>query len=345
MLDSNFSKSDKAFKIIALLAGIVIGSFYASFGHTLAKQWMFPKKLEEASTAASFEINEVFNETAAFLVPDDTTVADKLARDISVLCWIYRNDISEERVSAIKATWGLRCTKLLFLIKNNEKNISDVISLKSANNTKPTIEDAYKYLYTNHLNDFGWFLKTTGNNYVVMENLRYMLYNHDPKDSIGFGHVKTDKWKEKNTTNDKTYAYYADEAGYVISKEALNKLNLAFQIGPKCALFKKMNKRDDERIGMCLEEMNVVVGESKDQYGKKRFYEMYFEDFLLPKIEVDFPYPWYSDYKVDHHLNDASNYSIAFNGISEKNMHVMEYLIYQLRAFGVENEMPPLPEK
>lgn len=348
MYDTSTVKTEKTLKILALCAGIMIGSFYASFGRSIARQWIFAENTGiRTSAPSSIEMDKKINETAAFLVPDDTTLADRLAKEISVLCWIHRDDISSDLIDAIKSTWGGRCTRLLFL-SNNENKLSDVVNLKVNPAHKPNVVDAYKYILAHHadnFDNFDWFLKTDGDTYVVMENLRYMLYSYDPQQSIAFGHRVNSTWTASNTSNAQTFTYYSDAAGYVMSKGAMKRLDGPFSNGTNCAVFKEKKKHDNERIGMCMSEAGILDGNSLDEHGKKRFFEIYLDTFLLPKVEVNFPYPWYGEYKVDHRLDAASNYSITFHGMSTQKMHVMEYLIYQLRPYGLEYEMPPLPQK
>lgn len=41
------------------------------------------------------------------------------------------------------------------------------------------LREAMEYVYTNHISDFDWILKTTDSTFNVLENLRHMLYQYD----------------------------------------------------------------------------------------------------------------------------------------------------------------------
>lgn len=330
-------RTERAVKALALLAGLLIGCSYASFGRSIGRQWFSNPKIvttEVSPTIQATTQRQEINETARFLVSDDTTIADNLKKAIQVMCWVHLQNLDKERIDAIKKTWGARCTEFI-TITNSGSNSSDVFNIPKGKNQSSNIENAYRFLHTTYGKKFDWFLKTDGNSYVVMENLRFALFAYDPSNGVGVGLLK-------NTT-DKNEAYFSDKAGYVLSNKALELLVNGFQKEPNCTNSK--GKSDEVHIGICLTEMGVHFGKSTDQHGKQLFFEQNLDDFLLPEVEVKLPYPWYQDYKVNHNLDHASNYSITFYGISWHQMHVMEFLIYQLRPYGIETETPNLPEK
>lgn len=329
-------RAERTAKGLALILGILCGCFYASFSRSDTRQGTFFSRKQTATIATIKPIaqNQEVNETAQFLVSDDTSIADGLAQNIKVLCWIHVNNIERDRINAIKRTWGARCTSFI-VISSSGKNKTDIFNIPKDQDQDSNIENAYRFIYNTYGDKFDWFLRTDGKSYVVMENLRYKLYAYDPSEPIGIGLTLKD---------DQNRVYFSEKAGYVLSKSAMENLVNGFDNGLSCTEDEEF-ENGEVQFGQCLKEVGVIFGKSTDDHGKQLFFDKHLDDFFLPEIEVKLPYPWYQDYKVDHYLNSASNFSITFYGMSWQQMHVMEFLIYQLRPYGLETIIPPLPGK
>jgi hypothetical protein len=91
-------------------------------------------------------------------------MADKLFNDVRILCWVFTHPDPnhKSRVPYVRATWGKRCNKLLFMSTQTEPGFDDIVALPVEdgrghlwNKTRM----AMKYVYDNHLNDADWFIR------------------------------------------------------------------------------------------------------------------------------------------------------------------------------------------
>jgi hypothetical protein len=60
--------------------------------------------------------------------------------------------------------------------KNFTKN--DVVVLKAVDEFAK-LRESLKFVYTNHVNEFDWLLKTNDHSFIVLENLRHLLYQYE----------------------------------------------------------------------------------------------------------------------------------------------------------------------
>lgn len=97
-----------------------------------------------------------------------------------------------------------------------------------------------------------------------MENLRRFLYRYDPESSLYFGHRLKASFSQ---------GYMSGDAGYVLSRGAVRRLRLfAFNEDTVCEFdLKESSKTEDLEMGLCLKQLGVIAGESRDGLGQERF--------------------------------------------------------------------------
>ena len=76
-------------------------------------------------------------------------------------------------------------------------------------------KESFKYVYKHHFAEGDWFLKADDDSFVVLENLRYMLYQYSSDFPIYFG------FKYRAIVHQ---GYMSGGAGYVLSKKAVHRL-------------------------------------------------------------------------------------------------------------------------
>ena len=225
----------------------------------------------------------------------------------------------------MKATWGKRCDILLFMSSVWDPSLPSVkLDLIHDDRTRlwQKSREAFKYVYKHYRNQADWFLKADDDTFVVMENLRYFLRDHQPSKPIYFGYRLQNKdlikLPDKPSTMNKDFA--SGGAGYVLSKEALGRfINIALQGKNKhgvCNHMKNMGNEDIE-VGHCLESVGVRLMPTIDQFGKIRFHK-------------DDP-TRYSNHKGSL---CCSNRAISFHHLSPERMVELENILYDLKPNG-----------
>lgn len=147
----------------------------------------------------------------------ESDLADELFRNVKVLCWIMISPkFHHTRGVHIKKTWGRRCNKLLFMSSIADPEIDSIalpVTEKITHLWSKT-KEAFKYINDHHLNDADWFLKADDDTYMIMENVRHMLYQYKPETSLYFGH--------RMLGNDSLDGFMQGGA-YILSKKAVQK--------------------------------------------------------------------------------------------------------------------------
>ena len=126
------------------------------------------------------------------------------------------NQNLEKKARHVQVTWGKRCDKLLF-VSDEANDTFPAIGVKSQpgrNHLTAKTMRAFDYIYKHHFDDADWFMKADDDTFVIMENLKSLLNGYMANEPIFFGHPL------KFPPNE---VYHSGGAGYVISKEALQR--------------------------------------------------------------------------------------------------------------------------
>ncbi|EDV94070.1 GH25080 [Drosophila grimshawi] len=225
-------------------------------------------------------------------VNENTSIAEKLYSEVRILCWIMTSPANHQKKARhVKRTWGKRCNKLIFMSSAKDEEL-DAVALpigEGLDNLWGKTKEAFEYIYEHHMNDADWFLKADDDTYMIVENLRYMLYPYNPNTPVYFG-CKFKPYVKQG--------YMSGGAGYVLSREAVRRFVVEAIPNPK--LCKKENTgREDVEIGKCLENVKVLAGDSRDTNGRGRFFAFVPEDHLIVHVDKEYWYWKYIYYKTD----------------------------------------------
>lgn len=134
-------------------------------------------------------------------------------------------------------------------------------------------------------------------------------------------------------------------AGYVLSKEAMNRMRDGMKDGDICRLSDWGD--EDVEIAKCLENVGVLAGDSRDLTQKNsygRFFPVQIERHLL-EIKKKDKYWKNMYYKGKHRENCCSDNAISFHYVTFLQYYLFEYFIYKLTPYGVHPVNNNLPIK
>lgn len=134
--------------------------------------------------------------------------------------------------------------------------------------------------------------------------------------------------------------YMSGGAGYILSKEGARRfVEEAIPDSSKCLA--EETEMEDIEISRCLENVGVKATDTRDAHGRGRFFPLGPEFHLFPNHkDKNFWYWNYTYYPTKNGLDSVSDITISFHYVAPNMMHVLEYLIYHLRLYGISHKFP-----
>jgi len=258
------------------------------------------------------------------------TTGEEFIKDIRVLCWIMTAPENHwTKAIHVKNTWGKRCDTLLFVSSKNDTKLPAVAVIDGKEGRQflwHKTQAAHKLMYEKYLDEADWFMRADDNSYVIVENLKFLLKDYDPKEPLYFGQRFKQLAKK---------GYMTGGAGFVLSKEALKRfVEKALPENPGNCPPNVFSEGDDVLIADCLVDVGVMIVDTRDALGRHRF-NHWPPDKILNGAVPDW-YPKFLYYPQQSGFNCCSEALISFHYVEPKDMYVLEYLIYHLKVFGMK---------
>ncbi|KAH8412937.1 hypothetical protein KR009_006884 [Drosophila setifemur] len=269
--------------------------------------------------------------------PTNDRVARHMFQSVRILCLVLTWPKNYMRgMKAISETWGRHCNRLIFYGVSLKSNLAGVHTVDlNITDSYPHLwgktKAAFRHAFEHYGDEIDWFYKADDDTYAIMENMRYLLQSHSPDTPIYFG----------SPFSPSTSVYMSGGAGYVLSREAVN-------IFVKRGIKKKRCRRsglgtEDFEMGYCLGKLKVVAGESRDIYGRHRFFSLSLRHFLIPNFnDQSFWLQRYLHHEFSLGMECCSTYTISMHYISPQEMHFLETILYRARPYGIITGHPPL---
>ncbi|XP_037928500.1 glycoprotein-N-acetylgalactosamine 3-beta-galactosyltransferase 1-like [Teleopsis dalmanni] len=241
----------------------------------------------------------------------------------------YRHNLEAAR---IYRTWTQRCDKTLFMSDDFHDEIQPVIISKNEEWGK--LKESLTFVYNYHYHNADWFLRAADDNFVILENLRYLLYPYSNKTPIYFG------YKLKNKDGE---AYMSSSAGYVLSKEALRRfVKSALPNTEICT--PGANGKESEELARCLKNVGVLAGDSRAEDGSNTFFPFSLSDYLKGLKPEDHKFLYENSfYAMRNKSFPLSKKMISFSNVHRDDLYTLEYFIYNMRVFGQKRLPAQLP--
>ncbi|KAH8351543.1 hypothetical protein KR059_007170 [Drosophila kikkawai] len=238
----------------------------------------------------------------------------------------------------ILRTWAKHCDHFVFVSDDIDHFLEPAVFLHLHSRWE-RIRAHLEYVHGYHIHKGDWFLYANDDNFVVVENLREMLSTYSPDELVYFG-------CKLRTPNG--LAFMHQGSGIVFSRAALEAFVLEALPNSSICSPVKVDSEATEELGRCLTNVNVLAGDSRDEWRGHRF---------LP-FEVDLHLGGRMNKSQDHHkyyldhtyypVIDLS-FPVSMQFICSHLEHIMDiynlyYFTYKVRIFGGHQEVEQITE-
>ncbi|KAH8251343.1 hypothetical protein KR032_008462 [Drosophila birchii] len=267
--------------------------------------------------------------------PLNNCVAQQMFRSVRILCLIITWPKGYMKgVKAISETWGRHCNRVVYYSKSRLSGLAgaETVGLNVSDERSKLwgkTKAAFRHAYRHYGQEADWFYKADDDTYAIMENMRYMLRPYSPDTPIYFGSV----------FNLTSHVYMSGGAGYVLSRKAVELLVNATAENTLCQ--SGDIGTEDLEMGRCMRILNVTVGDSRDLFGRHRFFSLILEYFLIPEDKNELWLYTYLLHSCKRGVRCVSTYSISVHNVSPHEMHFLETILYEARPYGLIAGHPP----
>ncbi|XP_036140490.1 C1GALT1-specific chaperone 1 [Monomorium pharaonis] len=246
-----------------------------------------------------------------------------LKKQVSVTCVVFVEKLKLGK--SIKATWGKRCNNIYFFghrLKDSEVPVINV-DIKIVSSWQLLCE-AMNYIRNNRVDKLEWIIFVKDDTVVITENLRYMVAPLDHRQDYYLGHPVV-LWGQ---------TYNVAQSGYVLSKGALEKIVQMFNTTEKCMRGGRYWKKEDYYLGKHLSSLGIHPSDTRDQYLRGTFHGYSLQNLLWGVVKPD-SYFTHAIYPIEGEC--CSPISVTFSVSEPDKMHMLNYLLYQLRVLNGES--------
>lgn len=235
---------------------------------------------------SDFETSDTYEVlTNRIQIHDNTNNNPMNHHNIKILCSVYTYEKNHESIRGIAETWGWKCdgffaasTITTKLFNNtNHNNFDNTKNYKTPpvemiDLTHEGIEDYTNmwqktrsllcYMYDNYLNDYDYFYIAGDDTHIIVENLKYFLYQHTRHINELFTGLMIYLYERNITKID-------GGSGYILSRAVLKRF--VEEAIPICEIH-TISSAEDWLITECLLSIGIGIYDSSDN-GLLRFHK------------------------------------------------------------------------